>query len=123
MTRLGHLWAVGYDDVGRANQLRDEIMNLGWNKHSLTLADVAIVMRHPDGSFMIDRESLPVGPNILGSSLVGLLAGLVIGAPLTGAAFGAMVGGRFSLGRNRRRLHRRSESADEARDLCRFRFG
>jgi uncharacterized membrane protein len=93
MTNSGHLWAVGYDDVARANQLRDEIMNLGRNKHSLTLADVAVVVRHPDGSFTIDRESLPAGPNILAASLVGLLAGLVVGAPLTGAALGAAVGG------------------------------
>jgi uncharacterized membrane protein len=72
-------------------------MNLGWNKHSLTLADVAVVVRHPDGSFMIDRESLPAGSNILGGSLVGLLAGLVVGAPLTSAAVGAMVGGAGSV--------------------------
>jgi len=38
MTGLSHLRAVGYDDIARANQLRDEIMNLGWNKHALTLA-------------------------------------------------------------------------------------
>ena len=92
MTRLGHLWAVGYDDIGRANQLRDEIMNLGWNKHCLTLADVAVVVRHADGSFTVDRESFPAGSNILGCSLVGLVAGLLLGAPLTGAAFGAMGG-------------------------------
>ena len=96
MTRLGHLWAVGYDDIGRANQLRDEIMSLDRDQHSLVLADVAVVERHPDGSFMIDRESLPAGPNILGCSLVGLLAGLVVGAPLTGAALGAVVGGAGS---------------------------
>ena len=29
MTKSGHLWAVGYDDMGRANQVRDEIINLG----------------------------------------------------------------------------------------------
>jgi uncharacterized membrane protein len=86
MTGLSHLWAVGYDDIARANQLRDEIMNLGWNKHALTLADVAVVVRHHDGSFTINRESLPAGSNILGGSLVGLLAGLVVGAPLTGGA-------------------------------------
>jgi hypothetical protein len=30
MTRGEHLWAVGYDDMGRANQVRDEIIRLGW---------------------------------------------------------------------------------------------
>ena len=54
--------------------------------------DVAVVVRHHDGSFTINRESLPAGSNILGGSLVGLLAGLVVGAPLTGAALGAVDG-------------------------------
>ena len=29
MTKSGNLWAVGYDNMGRANQVRDEIISLG----------------------------------------------------------------------------------------------
>jgi len=29
----GNLWAVGYDDTERANQVREEIISLGWDKH------------------------------------------------------------------------------------------
>ena len=47
----------------------------------------------PDGSFTFDREAFPAASNILGSSVVGFLAGLVLGAPLVGATLGAMVGG------------------------------
>ena len=47
MTKSGNLWAVGYDDMGRANQVRDEIISLGWDKHYLILDDVAVVVRHP----------------------------------------------------------------------------
>jgi len=42
MTKSGHLWAVGYDDMGRADQVRDEIINLGWNKQYLELDDESI---------------------------------------------------------------------------------
>jgi uncharacterized membrane protein len=97
MTKSGNLWAVGYDDMGRADQVRDEIINLGWNKHYLELDDVAVVVRHPDGSFTFDRKAFPAASNVLGCSVVGLVAGLVIGAPLIGAAVGAMVGGAGSV--------------------------
>jgi uncharacterized membrane protein len=77
----------------RADQVRDEIIKLGWDKHYLLLSDVAVVVRHPDGSFTFDRKAFPAASNVLGCSVVGLLAGLVVGAPITGATIGAMVGG------------------------------
>jgi len=83
MTKPGNLWAVGYDDMGRANQVRDEIISLGWDKHCLLLDDVAVV----------DRKAFPAASNIVGCSVVGFLAGLVLGDPLSGATIGAMVGG------------------------------
>lgn len=97
MTKSGNLWAVGYDDMGRANQVRDEIISLGWDKHYLLLDDVAVVVRHSDGSFTLNREAFPAVSNVLGLSVVGFLAGLVVGAPLTGASIGAMVGSAGSL--------------------------
>jgi uncharacterized membrane protein len=96
MTKSGNLWAIGYDDMGRANQVRDEIVSLGWHKHYLLLNDVAVVVRHPDGSFTLNREPFPAASNVVGCSVVGFLAGLVLGAPLTGATIGAMVGGAGS---------------------------
>ena len=93
MTKSGNLWAIGYDDMGRANQVRDEIISLGWHKHYLILDDVAVVVRHPDGSFTLNREAFPAASNVLGCSVVGFLAGLVLGASLSGATIGAMVGG------------------------------
>jgi uncharacterized membrane protein len=65
----------------------------GWDKHYLLLNDVAVVVRHRDGSFTLDREAFPAASNVLGCSVVGFLAGLVLGAPLVGATIGAMVGG------------------------------
>ena len=35
MTQSEHLWAIGYDDMERAEQVRDEIIRLGWATHYL----------------------------------------------------------------------------------------
>jgi uncharacterized membrane protein len=96
MTGLGHLWAIAYDNMGRADQVRDEIITLGWSKNYLLLLDVAVVVRHPDGSFTFDRKPFPGVANILGCTAVGFLAGLVLAVPLTGATIGALVGGAGS---------------------------
>jgi uncharacterized membrane protein len=93
MATSGHLWAIGYDEMGRADQVREKIVSLGWDKHYLLLNDVAVVVRHADGSFTLDRKQFPAAANILGCTAVGFIAGLVLGVPLTGATIGAMVGG------------------------------
>ena len=92
MTKDSHLWAVGYDDMERASQVRAEIVHLGWDTSRLLLDDVAVVVRHLDGSFTCDREQPAASPNILGVAAVGFIAGLVLGVPLVGAAIGATVG-------------------------------
>src|SRR5262245_5127325 len=87
-TNVGHLWAIGYDDPERAGRVRDEITRLGWKESHLMLTDVAVVVRHPDGSFALDREPFPAVTNIVGCTAVGFIAGLVLAAPLAGAAVG-----------------------------------
>jgi uncharacterized membrane protein len=100
MNKSWHLWAVGYDDMTRANQVREEIIRLGWGEgkigKSLILLEIAIVVRQPDGSYTFDQQSFPVVGNILTCTVVGFLAGLVVGAPLTGATVGALAGGAGS---------------------------
>ena len=97
-TEAGHLWAIGYADMERAGQVKEEITRLGWDEPYLVLSDVAVVARHPDGSFTLDREPFPAVPNILGCTAVGFIAGLVLAAPLTGAAVGALLGGAGTAG-------------------------
>jgi uncharacterized membrane protein len=96
MTTAAHLWAIGYDDIARADQVRDEITQLGWGASRaskyLILLDVAVIVRHPDGSFTFDRKPFPGVANILACTGVGFLAGLVLAAPLTGATIGALLG-------------------------------
>src|SRR5262245_66255029 len=96
MSTAAHLWAIGYDDVERAEQVREEITELGWGTGKaakyLLLEDIAVVARHPDGSFTFNREPFPRLANILALTGAGFLAGLVVASPLTGAAVGAAVG-------------------------------
>jgi uncharacterized membrane protein len=81
-----HLWAVGFDDVRRAEQVRDEIMRLS-ETHSLVLRDTAVSVCYADGSFTLDGEPYVLAGNICGRGLASLLACLVLGAPpLTSAA-------------------------------------
>src|SRR5258707_5447880 len=97
MTSAAHLWAIMYDDPARADQVRDEISKLAWDKGKggkyLILLDMVVVVRHPIGSFTFDRKPFPGIANIMSCTAVGFLAGLVVAAPLSGAVIGAIVGG------------------------------
>ena len=96
MNTTAHLWAIGYDNMERAGQVREEIASLGWGSgranEYLVLLDLAVVVRHADGSFTLDREPLSGLGNILACAGAGFLAGLVLAAPLTGATIGALLG-------------------------------
>jgi uncharacterized membrane protein len=93
MTQNAHLWAVGYDEMDRAEEVRAEIARLA-EKHCLILLDSAVGVRFPDGSITLDGEPFVVTANIRGRTLVSFLTGLVLGAPpLTGAAAGALLRG------------------------------
>jgi uncharacterized membrane protein len=87
----GHLWAIGYDDMDRAEQVRSEIARLG-EKHCLVLLDTAVAVRYPDGCVTLDGEPLVAPIKLSGHSFASFLARLALGAPpLTGAAVGALV--------------------------------
>jgi uncharacterized membrane protein len=93
MAKIGHLWAIGYDNMDRAAQVRDEIIRLE-ERHRLILLDTAVVVRYPDGSVTLDGEPLVRVTNIHSRTFAGFLAGLALGAPpLTGAVVGAVVRG------------------------------
>jgi uncharacterized membrane protein len=86
---MSHLWAVGYDDMTRADQVRDHIARLG-ERHCLVLLNAAVAVCYPDGSFTLDGEPFVAVVNKPGGALARLLAVLALGAPpLTSAAVGA----------------------------------
>jgi uncharacterized membrane protein len=91
MTKSGHLWAVGYDDMGGAEQLRDAISRLG-ERHCLILLDTAVVVRYPDGSLTLNGKPFVAALHFGGHSFASFLTSLALGTPpLTGAAVGAYV--------------------------------
>ena len=93
MTTTKHLWAIGFDDMTRADQVRDEIIRIGRDPNELILKDAAVVVRHPDGSLTIDRQPVAALNYFLQCTAVGFLTGVVLYAPLAGATVGAMMGG------------------------------
>src|SRR5262245_7122131 len=39
MATISHLWAIGYDDMARADEVREVITELGWDQSFLILED------------------------------------------------------------------------------------
>jgi uncharacterized membrane protein len=91
MINAAHLWAFGYDDMERAEQVRAEAMKLG-ERHCLIVLDTAVAVRHPDGSVTLEGEPLVSAPKLGRRTLASFLAGLALGAPpLTRSAVGALM--------------------------------
>jgi uncharacterized membrane protein len=76
MSHTAHLWAIGYDDPHRAQDIREKIVSLAGPGQPLLLLDIAVVVRNADGSFTFERE--PFSKH----GTVGFLTGLALAAPL-----------------------------------------
>src|SRR5260370_29555243 len=86
MTKVGHLWAVGYGEMGRAAEVRDEITRLA-DRHCLVLLDVAVGVRYPDGAVTLYGEPLLAPTKIRGRGFASFPARPAPGPPpLTRAA-------------------------------------
>ena len=91
MVKGGHLWAIGYDHMERAEEVRAEVARLH-ERHCLTVLDTAVVVRYPDGCLTLNGEQFVAAPNFGGHTFASFLTSLALGAPpLTGAAVGAFV--------------------------------
>jgi uncharacterized membrane protein len=91
MSTIRHLWAVGFDDTERADEVRDRITKLGRYSDDLMIKDVAVVVRYHDGSFTLNRQPLAALKYFFDCAALGFITGAVVAAPLTGAAQGALV--------------------------------
>ncbi len=87
-----HLWAIAYDTPDRAEHAREKLVSLCGAQQYLLLLDIAILARHADGSYTLDRKPFPVTANILAGGTLGFLAGLALAVPMTGALIGALLG-------------------------------
>jgi uncharacterized membrane protein len=114
MARDAHLWAIGYDDLSRNEKARAELSRLSGPGQYLVLVDMAILARHVDGTYTLDREPFPVTGNIFGGTTLGFLAGLALAAPMTGAAIGALLGSAAVTVANALRIEKQFVSDVEA---------
>jgi uncharacterized membrane protein len=93
MTKRGHLWAVGFKGLDRAEEVRTVVGRLH-ETHSLIVLNTAVVVRYCDGCVTLDGEPFVAAANFRGHTFASFLAGLALGAPpLTAAVAGAMVRG------------------------------
>ena len=92
MSTQAHLWALGFDDVERAAQVREAIVRIAKQTHDLNLLDVAVAVRYPDGSLTFNGEPFPVIVNPHGGVIGHLLGYLALAAPpLTCPAVGTLL--------------------------------
>ena len=78
MTACGNLWAIGFDDMGRAAQVRDD--QPGWEKHQLVLLDVAVAVRYSDGFVTLNDEPFPAMIKPHAGTIAHFLAGFTLRA-------------------------------------------
>ncbi len=92
MTALADLWAIGFEGVERAAQIRDRITMLG-EQQDIKLLDTAVVVRYPDGSVTLDGEPFIISDDKAHSrTIANILADIALAAPiLNGAAAGALL--------------------------------
>ena len=88
---MSHLWAVGFDDVARADQVRADLLDLEASKLFL-IEDLVVVVRQPDGTLQLRHGIHPNAEAIARGSIVGFVVGLLLLQPLTGAGLGALAG-------------------------------
>jgi uncharacterized membrane protein len=81
MTRRGHLWAIGFEDMGRALVVRNRLVKLAREEHDLILLDVALAVRYRDGLLTLNGEPFLASNEIHRGTISYLLAGLALGAP------------------------------------------
>jgi uncharacterized membrane protein len=91
MSTIRHLWAIGFDDTTRADEVRDEISKLGRECADLTIKDMAVVVRETDGAFTLDRKPLAAMKYFFDRVALDFITSVVVAAPLTGASAGAML--------------------------------
>jgi uncharacterized membrane protein len=77
---MTNLWAISYADPSRANEVRDRVFELEGDQ-LLSIKDMVVVRRQPDGTFEFDHEVPRGGGMELGAAL-----GFIVGALLAGPA-------------------------------------
>src|SRR4029079_3202054 len=89
---MSNLVAIAYPDLGTAQTVAGELGQLTKEK-SITLDDMVIIERRPDGKVKLHQSMSTAGAGAAGGALWAALIGLIFLAPLLGMAVGAAAGG------------------------------
>src|SRR5262245_52454091 len=91
LTKPRRLWAIGFDQMERAAEVRDEVIQLGV-KRCLVVLDTAVVVRYPDGIVTLDGQRFLGHISHWTTTSARCLAAFALGVPpLTEAGVGALV--------------------------------
>ena len=82
MTTPAHLWAVGYDDLNRARQVREVVVSLSGPQQSLRLLDIAILERSADGTLTFNGKPFSAGSHLVHNGILGLLTSFALAMPM-----------------------------------------
>lgn len=87
---MSNLIAIGYDDLGTAQQVAANVVELQ-KAHEIKLEDLVVVERQQDGKVKLHQPSA-AGAGAVGGALWGGLIGLLFFVPFFGMAIGAATG-------------------------------
>jgi len=87
---MSDLYAIGYDDLGTAMRVREQVMGLQ-KQHLIDLAD-AVVVENRDGKIKLHQAQSTAAAGAAGGALWGGVIGLLFLSPLLGMAIGAGFG-------------------------------
>ncbi|MCG5219822.1 DUF1269 domain-containing protein [Streptosporangium soli] len=88
---MANLFAVAYNDVATANEVRDKLIDLQ-RENLIELADIVVAERTDDGKIKLHQSHNTIGIGAAGGALWGGLIGLLFFMPLVGMAVGAATG-------------------------------
>ena len=90
MTQRKRLWAVGFDRMERADEVRGEILKLG-AKRDLIVFETAVAVCYPDGIVTLDGKRFLENISSRHHTIARFIAAIALGVPpLTEAGVGAL---------------------------------
>lgn len=88
---MSDLVVLAFDSEQGAEQVRDVLAGMQ-QRHLITLADAAVVVRKQDGKVKVKQAVSLVGQGALGGAFWGMLIGIIFWMPWLGMAVGALSG-------------------------------
>lgn len=86
---MSHLIALIFDDPFKGGEARAELHRMAGERF-LTISDLALITKKPDGKFLVAQEDKPIGKGQKKSHVAGLVAAAIAGT-MPGTAGGQLI--------------------------------